>query len=247
MTFQFDTNFDFRSDTPAGKDPDKFSKSLKQHHKFLWSRPLPHGESFQLEEYSDLKSGYLKLLTDQSEFKVSSDSVIPTFSRWKETKSLIEQIPASDVGEFKRIGYSIGGMMIWPTQNELGGRSINVVRGFRALISDRMDLTLECIRRYYLGEQSPLFEVLSSNPKYFGLFGEFDNFVEHFLLNDLVDAKTGQVRFFLPFEGFERAAYPKDVVGYQTYRANSLDFVNARNARISRLVAEKPELFGGAK
>ena len=40
---------------------------------------------------------------------------------------------------------------------------INQTRGFCSAIRDRWDLTLECIRRYYKGEDSPLKEVLDKN------------------------------------------------------------------------------------
>ena len=45
-----DANFDFRSDTPPGKDPDKYSATLRSYHKQLWSKPLPSGEMFDLRD-----------------------------------------------------------------------------------------------------------------------------------------------------------------------------------------------------
>ena len=39
-----DIAFDFRSDTPAGKDPDAVSPTLRRYHQHLWSKPQsPHG------------------------------------------------------------------------------------------------------------------------------------------------------------------------------------------------------------
>jgi hypothetical protein len=43
-----DITFDFRSDTPHGKDPDALSPTLRRYHKFLWSKPLPTGVVFDL-------------------------------------------------------------------------------------------------------------------------------------------------------------------------------------------------------
>ena len=45
-----DVKFDFRTDTPKGKDPDTWSPSLCAHHKFLWSKELPSGGVFELQE-----------------------------------------------------------------------------------------------------------------------------------------------------------------------------------------------------
>ena len=36
-----DITFDFRSDTPPEKDPDKYSATLPSYHKLLWSKSLP--------------------------------------------------------------------------------------------------------------------------------------------------------------------------------------------------------------
>ena len=43
-----DVTFDFQSDTPQGKDPDALSRTLRQCHKLLWSKPLPSGAMFEL-------------------------------------------------------------------------------------------------------------------------------------------------------------------------------------------------------
>ena len=43
MTAGVDTTFDFHSDTPAGKDPDKYSPTLRRYHQLLWSKDLPYG------------------------------------------------------------------------------------------------------------------------------------------------------------------------------------------------------------
>ena len=52
-----DTTFDFRSDTPPGKDPDKYSPTLRRYHKHLWSKALPNGAVFKLEDSTP--GGYL--------------------------------------------------------------------------------------------------------------------------------------------------------------------------------------------
>ena len=43
-----DIAFDFRSDTPPGKDPDERSPTLRRYHQLLWSKALPNGAPFEL-------------------------------------------------------------------------------------------------------------------------------------------------------------------------------------------------------
>lgn len=43
MTAGVDTSFDYHSDTPQGKDPDRHSPILRRHHQLLWSKDLPYG------------------------------------------------------------------------------------------------------------------------------------------------------------------------------------------------------------
>ena len=40
--------------------------------------------------------------------------MIPSFSRALEAGHIFDQIPEADTDEFNRIGYTIGGMMVWP-------------------------------------------------------------------------------------------------------------------------------------
>lgn len=34
-----DIDFDVRTDTPASKDPDSYSPTLRRYHQILWSKP----------------------------------------------------------------------------------------------------------------------------------------------------------------------------------------------------------------
>ena len=43
------TSFDFRTDA-GDKDPDAHSPTLRQYHKFLWSKNLPNGRLFDLHD-----------------------------------------------------------------------------------------------------------------------------------------------------------------------------------------------------
>ena len=42
--------FDFRTDTPHRRDPDTHSPTLRQYHKLLWSKALPDGALFDLND-----------------------------------------------------------------------------------------------------------------------------------------------------------------------------------------------------
>ena len=63
--------------------------------------------------------------------------------------------------------------------------TINGERGWNKRIVDRFDLTLECIRRYYLDIESPLKETLERYKSFFLLFEDFRHYVEFFFLQDL--------------------------------------------------------------
>ena len=112
--------------------------------------------------------------------------------------------------------------------------TINQARGCLRKISDRLDLTLECIRRYYLGQGSPLSETLARDRDFFALFADFSGYVDFFLLQDLVADDCSAVDVFPPFDDFRTPAMPKDVETYGEYRRRTIEFVEARNRRIER-------------
>jgi hypothetical protein len=226
-----DIAFDFRSDTPPGKDPDSLSPTLRKYHKILWSKPLPSGVTFELD---DTARHYLHHRSEVGEFSLSSDSVIPTFSSYRRVADIINQIPPGEREAFKRLSYTIGGMMLFPA-NRIGGKStINGARGFHHKIKDRFDLTVECIRRHYRDEHSPLSNTLVLYRDFFGLFGNFQGYVRHFLLEDLVTDDCSAVRFFMPFDNFTSSPLPASIDVYRTYRKRAVDFIEARNRRISQ-------------
>jgi hypothetical protein len=101
-----DTSFDFRSDA-GGKDPDIYSPTLREYHRQLWSKPLPCGRRFDLG--TEVRGAYLHHASGHGQFSLSSDSLIPTFTRWAKLRHVIEQVPADDREAFLRTGYTIGG------------------------------------------------------------------------------------------------------------------------------------------
>ena len=226
-----DLTYDFRADS-GGKDPDAYSATLRRYHQLLWSKPLPSGASFNLLD--NVPGAYLLHRSDLGEFILASDSIVPTFSKWTRLKNILEQIPPNETETFRSLSYTMGGMLIFPGNRIDGKPTINGARGFNQQISDRFDLTLECIRRFYLGLDSPLSQTLSRYPEFFKLFEDFQGYVEFFLLEDLI-ADDLKLKFFMPFNDFQKPTYPKDLKTYLEYRNRSIEFIKARNNRIQQL------------
>jgi hypothetical protein len=231
-----DITFDFRSDTPSGKDPDAYSSTLRRYHKLLWSKPLPNGKLFALSD--SVEGAYLHHQSELGEFSLSSDSVIPSFGNWKRMEHIISQLKTGELEEFRGKNYTMGGMMIFPANRVDGKSTINGARGFNALIKDRMDLTLECIRRYYVNEESPLTDVLERYKDFFALFETFKGYVEFFLLHDLVAEDFSEINFFMRFENFKTSAVPKTLNEYLDYKDLSIDFIRKRNQRILGTISQ---------
>lgn len=227
MQSDIDIGFDFRSDTPVGKDPDRYSRTLRRYHQLLWSKRLPGGAFFELDDTTP--GTYLHHRSPLGEFHLSSDAVIPTF-RWNQ--GIKAAISARELEAFNAIGYTIGGMMLFPG-NRIGGKwTLNQARGCTRQIGDRFDLTLECIRRHYQGSSSPLADVLARYSSFFDLFTNFRGYVEFFLLQDLVSHDFAEVKIAMPFDDFRGSPIPKDLHEYNAYKAASIAFIEARNERI---------------
>jgi hypothetical protein len=222
-----DVTFDFRQDTPEGKDPDAYSKTLRRYHKLLWSKRLPSGTFFELND--TVRGHYLYHKSTVGEFSLSSDSVIPTF-RWN--KQIQSLIPHEELNAFCAAGYTIGGMMVFPGKPIDRKWTINQARGCTRQICDRFDLTLECIRRHYNNGTSPLSDVLMRYADFFDLFGDFRGYVEFFLLNDLVSEDFSVVKISAPFDDFRGPAIPTNSDEYRSYENDARRFIEARNQRI---------------
>lgn len=227
-----DTSFDVRTDA-RGKDPDSHSATLRRYHQLLWSKPLPNGETFDL--VTTRPRAYLYHQSHRGEFFLGSDSVIPSFKSWLVAGPVLDQLDDGEVESFRDLGHTIGGFMVFPGNQIERKWTINTGRGMHRRIADRMDLTLECIRRYYDGDtRTPLGPTIARYDDFFALFGSFAGYVEFFLLQDLVDRETGGVKLFLPSTDFGAGAIPGDVETYREYRDRSVDFIAARNSRIDR-------------
>lgn len=228
-----DTTLDLRSDA-GGRDPDRYSATMRRYHRLLWSKPLPSGTLFQLEDV--YPNGYLMFGTEPDGIMVSSDSIIRTFATHIRMAKILSEVPQSEQDEFLALGYTIGGMMIFPKNQIDRKQTINQVRGTNGQIQDRFDLTLECIRRHYDGvQESPMAVVLERYSKFFDLFEDFRNYVDFFYLQDLVTDDYSQIKFFAPFGGFGKSGLLTSLDEYQAYRRLTIDFVNGRNDRITAL------------
>ena len=237
-----DINFDFTTDTPqfwdsywnkdnllgySSHDPDIESKTLQLYQKLLYSKQLPNGSYMRLTE--GVGANYLTW----DNFRFGSDVIITSF-RFVRNRNMIEQVANaiddwhSYIEGYMRKSYTIGGEIIFPKMRG----SINQSRGCNPYIKDRWDLTLECIRRFYRNENSPLYDTLIRNKQFFDLFVDFKGYVDFFYLQDCVSADYNSVNFWLGDGNFEINPLPKTVTDYLTYIENELIFVENRNNRI---------------
>jgi hypothetical protein len=226
-----DTTFDFRVDS-RGKDPDVYSPTLKKYHKILWSKPLPNGKMFNLRD--DKAGTYLYHKSELGEFFLGSDTIAHSYKNHKRKQWLTQQIPKA-VNEVYSAASTIGACTIFPN-NRIGYKqTINGARGCNSKIDDRFDLTLECIRRFYLGLPNPLQDVFLRYQDFFGLFRDFRGYIDFFLLQDLVTENYAEVKFYLPFDNFMTAPNFHCVNDYLIYQERVIDFINKRNSRIDKL------------
>jgi len=224
---KIDTTFNFYSDS-NGRDPDRASPTLRKYHKTLWSKPLPNGKHLELRD--DKKGAYLYHNSELGEFFLGSDAITHSYKNHTRKKWLTDQIP-NEVNELFDVGSTIGAYIIFPNNRIDGKPTINQARGVIGLIDDRFDLTLECIRRFYLQEKSPLYDTLLRYKGFFDLFDDFLGYIHFFLLDDLI-TENKMIDFFLPFDGFRTRPIFTDVNQYLLYKNRVIRFINSRNKRI---------------
>jgi hypothetical protein len=222
-----DTNFNVYSDANGG-DPDSTSPTLRKYHKLLWSKPLPNGKLFELTESKS--ATYLYHKSELGEFFLGSDSIMNSYRNHKRKYWITKQIQI-DVDEIFEKCSTIGAFTVFPNKRINGNQSINQARGVNHSIDDRFDLTLECIRLYYLDQTSPLYDTLLRYKYFFDLFDNFIGYIQFFLLDDLID-ENQKVKFYLPFDDFKTRPIFSDTKEYLLYKIGVLTFINARNKRI---------------
>ena len=163
----------------------------------------------------------------------SSDTIIVSF-RYKKYRHMMDLVRAK-VGNFEnyfekliRRSYTIGGTIIFPAHVN----SMNQSKGRNGVISDRWDLTLECIRRYYASEESPLSKTIESDKGFFDLFVDFKGYVDFFFLQDCVDPDYSKVDIWVGDTSFTGSGLPKTIDDYFTFIEKEFTFLDKRNARI---------------
>jgi hypothetical protein len=96
MTTNVDTSFDYHSDTPPGKDPDKYSPTVRRHHQLLRSKDLPYGGGrFDL---APEPGAYLVHRFEVGVFLVASHAI--TTRLQGKASSVIRDIPADKLPEY---------------------------------------------------------------------------------------------------------------------------------------------------
>lgn len=221
-----DIDFDFRQDSKCG-DPDTDSQKLYDTHKLLWGKELPNGKILDIEIKGD---SYGRLLMKNNLYmNLSSDRMCPHFDG-KYNNKFEGWLSEFESGELKQKVRTIGGHIIFPAHKK-NGFTVNQARGVNRIICDRFDLTLECIRRFYKDEKSPLYNTLINYKDFFDLFIDFKGYVNFFLLQDFIN-KQEQIEFSLPFDNFTRPPLPQTIDEYKQYKTHIIDLINRRNQRI---------------
>lgn len=225
---EIDINFDFRKDSLCG-DPDTDSPKLYENHMFLWSKNVTNERALTLKTLF-IRGRFGRILLKNNLYdNLSSDRMCPHFVGKYKSK-FHDYLTLDESEEFKYIVRTIGGHIIFPAHKK-NGFTINQARGINRKICDRFDLTLECIRLYYLGDSSPLYEAISRYGDFFMLFNDFKNYINFFLLQDFVD-ENYSVKFSLPFDNFERSPLPQSIEEYKSYKNDTINLINKRNNRI---------------
>ncbi len=238
-----DTNYKFYNDTLPGKDIDTYSKTLCQYHRLLWSKPLPDGTTFDLTT-SKSAPYFLNHFSEKGDQRFTSDSIVHTFSRWQNPQmvQIIKSFAEDEITAFYDLATTIAGYIIFPCNIVDKKPTINGIRGMHPRIRDRFDLTLECIRLWYNRKKSPLFEHLERYRLFFELFGNFNGYIDFFLLNDYLTEKD-EVRFFLPFKSFVTDPIPHSVEEYTDYKKTVIDIAIARKKQIEDFEKKRGVLF----
>jgi len=222
----FDITYDFRKDSNCG-DPDSDSKKLYSAHGILWNKLLPSGKMLEINIFED-RYGRL-LLKNNQYMNFSSDRMCPHFDG-KYNGLFNGWLTNEEIELFKHKVRTIGGHIVFPAHKK-DGFTINQARGVNRSIGDRFDLTLECIRRFYEKDKSPLYETLMRYKDFFDLFVGFNEYVEFFLLQDFINDQK-QVKFSLPFNDFIRSPLPQNSDEYRQYKDKTIELIDKRNSRI---------------
>ncbi len=253
MNMHLDVTFDFTSDSKgywdglwekdpvlgvSKVDPDAKSDTMRRYQYLLNRRELPNGEFFDLQYHTKPNLCWKGM-------RFSSDSIIASF-RYR-NYPLIQEIAKRPgyrdwVERYIREAYTIGGEILFPINP-----SINSVRGFgNPSVTDRFDLTLLCIQRYYEGVGSlddygmdRLLGAIRDNRQFFDCFVDFKGYVDFFFLQDAVDGDCNTILYL------EYLGRPRTAEDYDSFMAKEMDFLRKRNERIAKVdLKDWPVVYG---
>lgn len=108
---EVDVRFDLRSGT-HGRDPDRFSSTLRGYHKLLWSKELLDGTLFELDD--DVPEVSPRHVSHRGRFVLASNSMLPSVATWKAMAGVLRQLPSAGIESFRTLTYAIGGMIVFP-------------------------------------------------------------------------------------------------------------------------------------
>ena len=128
---------------------------------------MPNGIRFELDTNT---KQLLHHKSSLGEFYLSSDSICNTYSKAKNMQDIVKNISPDEIDKFYKLCSTVGAYIIYPSKKIQNKMTFNIARGTNSKIKDRFDLTLECIRRFYLNEDSPLLETLNRYKDFFKLF-----------------------------------------------------------------------------
>ncbi len=213
-------------------DPCDDSLFLKKSIRKMFSRPLPNGQTMELEETS---SGFR-----WNDFRFGIDTVVPSFFSTRNRNlskayALSETDFRDSVSEYIRETDLLGAYTIYPVHANSLIQCIysnNRIRG-------RWDFVLECVRRHYSGEDSPLYDCMRRDRLFYDLFVDFNGFIDFFYLNDFINS-DGTVKMLLQTELFEMNPVPRNWDEYKKWFGTNIELVKKRNSRMERSLSRKP-------
>ena len=100
-----DVTYDVRTDA-GGKDPDSHSRTLRRYHRKLWSKPLPDGRPFDLDERLHHRS-------ELGAFWLASDAITHTYANWQRPLRLVSARDAMPAGRVTGVCPMNGVTGIW--------------------------------------------------------------------------------------------------------------------------------------
>ena len=231
-----DFTFNYKKDDGVGdRDPDKYSLQMKKDHCELWSKQLPVANYGKLE----LTPQWDRIIAyvNGAYFDFGCDSITNCYCNRDSTAELRkDKEVVALIEQYKEADYVIGSSLIFPLHRDDGKVrwTINQARGCLRKISDRIDLTLECIRVFYLDKNqwTPLRSCFINYSRFFDWFGDFENYVKFFFLDDLVSKDYKTVVGFTDALDFEHAMPTSSIEEYKEYIRRNIEFIKKRNKRI---------------